>query len=79
MLKWRDFLDGVEKREDLESLVEELSEDIKLIKPRTMNEEVRLSTIDGLMAKILKEARKLSRKNEILQKKISILEEDKDL
>ena len=66
MLKWRDFLDGVEKREDLESLVEELSEDIKLIKPRTMNEEVRLSTIDGLMAKILKEARKLSRKNEIL-------------
>jgi|TARA_A100000172_G_scaffold60565_1_gene40038 hypothetical protein len=79
MLKWRDFLDGVEKREDLESLVEELSEDIKLIKPRTMNEEVRLSTIDGLMTKILKEARRLSRKNEILQKKISILEEDKDL
>lgn len=79
MLKWRDFLDGVEKREDLESLVEELSEDIKLIKPRTMNEEVRLSTIDGLMTKILKEARKLSRKNEILQEKISILEEDKDL
>ena len=79
MLKWRDFLDGVEKREDLESLVEELSEDIKLIKPRTMNEEVRLSTIDGLMTKILKEARRLSRKNEILQKQISILEEDKDL
>lgn len=79
MLKWRDFLDGVEKREDLESLVEELSEDIKLIKPRTMNEEVRLSTIDGLMTKILKEARKLSRKNEILQEKISILEEDRDL
>ncbi len=79
MLKWRDFLDGVEKREDLESLVEELSEDIKLIKPRTMNEEVRLSTIDGLMTKILKEARRLSRNNEILQTKISILEEDKDL
>ena len=79
MLKWRDFLDGVEKREDLESLVEELSEDIKLIKPRTMNEEVRLSTIDGLMTKILKEARKLSRKNEILQEKISILEEDREL
>jgi hypothetical protein len=44
-----------------------------------LNEEVRLSTIDGLLAKISKEARRLSRKNEILQKKISILEEDRNL
>ena len=79
MSRWRDFLEGVERKEDIESLIEELSGDIKLIKPRTLNEEVRLSTIDGLMTKILKEARKLSRKNEILQKKISILEEDRDL
>jgi hypothetical protein len=79
MSRWRDFLEGVERKEDIESLIEELSGDIKLIKPRTLNEEVRLSTIDGLMTKILKEARKLSRKNEILQKKISILEEDREL
>jgi hypothetical protein len=79
MSRWRDFLEGVERKEDIESLIEELSEDIKLIKPSTLNEEVRLSTIDGLLAKISKEARRLSRKNEILQKKISILEEDRDL
>jgi len=79
MSRWRDFLEGVERKEDIESLIEELSQDIKLIKPSTLNEEVRLSTIDGLLAKISKEARRLSRKNEILQKKISILEEDRDL
>ena len=79
MSRWRDFLEGVERKEDIESLIEELSQDIKLIKPSTLNEEVRLSTIDGLLAKISKEARRLSRKNEILQKKISILEEDREL
>jgi hypothetical protein len=79
MSRWRDFLEGVERKEDIESLIEELSQDIKLIKPSTLNEEVRLSTIDGLLAKISKEARRLSRKNEILQKKISILEEDINL
>jgi hypothetical protein len=79
MSRWRDFLEGVERKEDIESLIEELSQDIKLIKPSTLNEEVRLSTIDGLLAKISKEARRLSRKNEILQKKISILEEDRNL
>jgi hypothetical protein len=56
MSRWRDFLEGVERKEDIESLIEELSEDIKLIKPSTLNEEVRLSTIDGLLAKISKEA-----------------------
>ena len=45
MSKWHDFLDGVEKKQDLGTLLEQLSEDIRLIKPRTMNEEVRLSTI----------------------------------
>ena len=79
MSRWRDFLEGVERKEDIESLIEELSQDIKLIKPSTLNEEVRLSTIDGLLAKISKEARRLSRKNEILQKKISILEEDRNI
>ena len=59
MSKWHDFLDGVERREDLGSLLEQLSEDIKLIKPRSINEEVRLSTIDGILSEIRLKTRKL--------------------
>ena len=79
MSRWRDFLDGVEKREDLSSLLEQLREDIRLIKPRTMNEEVRLSTIDGMLSEIRLKTRKLEHENKVLLDKIAILEEDLDL
>ena len=79
MSRWRDFLDGVEQKKDLNSLLVRLSEDIKLIKPRTLNEEVRLSTIDGLLAEIRLKARRLEHENKVLLNKIAILEEDLDL
>ena len=79
MSKWHDFLDGVERKEDLGSLLEQLSEDIRLIKPRTMNEEVRLSTIDGVLSEIRLKTRKLEHENKVLLDKIAILEEDLDL
>ena len=79
MSKWHDFLDGVERKEDLGSLLEQLSEDIRLIKPRTMNEEVRLSTIDGMLSEIRLKSRKLEHENKVLLDKIAILEEDLDL
>jgi len=79
MSKWHDFLDGVERKEDLGSLLEQLSEDIRLIKPRTMNEEVRLSTIDGMLSEIRLKTRKLEHENKVLLDKIAILEEDLDL
>tara|TARA_R100000278_G_C5462284_1_gene161347 strand:+ start:301 stop:546 length:246 start_codon:yes stop_codon:yes gene_type:complete len=79
MSKWRDFLDGVEIKQDLGSLLEQLSEDIRLIKPRTMNEEVRLSTIDGILSEIRLKTRKLQHENKVLLDKIAILEEDLDL
>jgi len=79
MSRWRDFLDGVEQKKDLHSLLIRLSEDIKLIKPRTLNEEVRLSTIDGLLAEIRMKTRRLEHENKVLLDKIAILEEDMDL
>ena len=79
MSKWRDFLDGVEIKQDLGSLLEQLSEDIRLIKPRTINEEVRLSTIDGILSEIRLKTRKLQHENKVLLDKIAILEEDLDL
>jgi len=79
MSKWHDFLDGVERKQDLGSLLEQLSEDIRLIKPRTMNEEVRLSTIDGMLSEIRLKTRKLEHENKVLLDKIAILEEDLDL
>jgi len=76
MSRWHDFLDGVEIKQDLGSLLESLSEDIKLIKPRTLNEEVRLSTIDGMLSEIRLKTRKLEHENKVLLDKIAILEED---
>ena len=79
MSRWHDFLDGVEIKQDLGSLLEQLSEDIRLIKPRTINEEVRLSTIDGILSEIRLKTRKLQHENKVLLDKIAILEEDLDL
>lgn len=79
MRKWRDFLDGVELKRDLESLIENLYYDIKLFKPRTLNEEVRIHSIEGIISEIKLKVRQLKHENEILKNKIAILEEDMDL
>ena len=79
MSKWHDFLDGVERKQDLDTLLSDLTSDLKLIKPRTLNEEVRLSTIDGLLVEIRLKARRLEQENKVLLNKIAILEEDLDL
>ena len=79
MRKWRDFLDGVELKRDLERLVVNLYYDIKLFKPRTLNEEVRIHSIEGTISEIKLKVRQLKHENEILKNKIDILEEDMDL
>jgi hypothetical protein len=79
MSKWRDFLDGVERKEDLESLIEEVSSEIDRIKPRTILEEDRLNNIKKVISEIKLSVRKLEHSNRILENKVSILEEDMDL
>lgn len=79
MRKWRDFLEGVELKKDLESLIESLYYDLKLFKPRTLNEEVRMQTVEDTLSEIKLKARQLTHENEILKNKIAILEEDLDL
>ena len=79
MSKWHDFLQGVEIKKDLDSLLQQLGTDLKLIKPHTLNEEVRLSTIDGMITEIRLKARRLEQENKVLLNKIAILEEDLDL
>lgn len=79
MSKWRDFLDGVERKEDLESLIEEVSSEIGCIKPRTILEEDRLNNIKKIISEIKLSVRKLEHSKRILENKVSILEEDMDL
>jgi len=79
MSKWRDFLDGVERKEDLESLIEEVSSEIDRIKPRTILEEDRLNNIKKVISEIKLSVRKLEHSKRILENKVSILEEDMDL
>jgi len=79
MSKWRDFLAGVERKEDLESLIEEVSSEIDLIKPKSVLEEDRLENIKKVISEIKLSIRKLTHKNNVLENKLSILEEDMDL
>jgi len=81
MSKWRDFLDGVPRKEDLESLIEEAQQELKLLKakPKSLSEEARLQAICDVLSEIKLKAREMKHTNEVLNKKVSILEEDLDL
>ena len=52
MSKWHDFLDGVQKKEDLESLIEEVQHELKRLKGRSLNEETRLHDICNALVEI---------------------------
>jgi hypothetical protein len=79
MSRWRDFLDGVEPKRDLESLLENIQAEIKDIKPRSLNEEVKLASINDNITEARLKVKKLKSDNLILKNKVSILEEDLDL
>tara|TARA_B100001248_G_C27338762_1_gene435171 strand:+ start:832 stop:1071 length:240 start_codon:yes stop_codon:yes gene_type:complete len=79
MSKWTDFLDGIERKDDLVSLIEEISNELSLVKPRTLSEETRLTNIETVLAEAKLKARELEHKNNVLNNKIAILEEDIDL
>jgi hypothetical protein len=79
MSRWRDFLDGVEPKRDLESLLENIQAEIKEIKPRSLNEEVKLESIKESITEARLKVKKLKNDNLVLKKKVSILEEDLDI
>ena len=79
MSKWRDFLDGVEPRRDLESLLETLDAELKELKARSLTEEARLSSIRDNLTEARLKVKKLKQENKVLLDKVSILEEDLDL
>jgi len=79
MSKWRDFLEGVPRKEDLESLIEEAQQELKMIKPKSLSEEARLHSICNVLSELKLKAREMKHTNEVLNKKVSILEEDLDL
>lgn len=70
---------GIERKDDLESLIEEISHEIGLLKSRNFLEENRLKKIKSLLSEIKLKGRKIAHQQTILENKISILEEDLDL
>lgn len=72
-------MDGVEPKRDLESLLENIQAEIKDIKPRSLNEEVKLASINDNITEARLKVKKLKSDNLILKNKVSILEEDLDL
>ena len=79
MSRWRDFLDGVEPKRDLESLLETLEAELKDIKPRSLTEESRLSSIRHNLIEARVKVKQLKHKNKVLLNKVAILEEDLNL
>ena len=79
MSQWRDFLDGVEPRRDLESLLETLEADLEKLKARSLTEETRLASIKDNLAEARLKVKKLKQENKVLLNKVAILEEDLDL
>jgi uncharacterized coiled-coil protein SlyX len=79
MSRWRDFLDGVEPRRDLESLLETLDAELKELKARSLIEEARLSSIRDNLSEARLKVKKLKQENKVLLNKVAILEEDLDL
>ena len=79
MSRWRDFLDGVEPKRDIESLLEVLEAELKDVKARSLVEEIRLSSIRDNLTEARMKVKQLKHKNKVLLNKVAILEEDLDL
>ena len=79
MSQWRDFLDGVEPKRDLESLLETLEAELNELKARSLTEEARLSSIRDNLTEARLKVKKLKQENKVLLNKVAILEEDLDL
>tara|TARA_R110000824_G_scaffold299320_2_gene487441 strand:+ start:190 stop:429 length:240 start_codon:yes stop_codon:yes gene_type:complete len=79
MSKWSDWVNGIEIKDDLESLVDEVRSELNSIKPKSLMEQDRLDSISKTLLEIKLKAKEVEHKNRVLKTKVDILEEDLDL
>lgn len=79
MPKWNEWIYGLEIKDDLETLLEEVRSEIKSIKTKNLIEQDKLDTIARILFEAKLKAKELEYKNRVLSTKISIIEEDLDL
>jgi len=77
MLKpnWRDFVNNVEKEENIVTLIEDVLSDISSLRPKTLNEDRKLKNLHHNLLEIKRRIHKMNTEIEISETKLSILEE----
>ena len=77
MLKpnWRDFVNNVEKEENIDTLIEDVLLDIASLRPKTLNEDRKLKNLHRNLLEIKRRIHKMNTEIEISETKLSILEE----
>jgi len=77
MLKpnWRDFVNNVEKEENIVTLIEDVLSDISSLRPKTLNEDRKLKNLHRNLLEIKRRIHKMNTEIEISETKLSILEE----
>ena len=77
MLKpnWRDFVNNVEKEENIDTLIEDVLSDISSLRPKTLNEDRKLKNLHRNLIEIKRRIHKMNTEIEISETKLSILEE----
>tara|TARA_R110002110_G_scaffold13372_1_gene64024 strand:- start:40 stop:279 length:240 start_codon:yes stop_codon:yes gene_type:complete len=79
MPKWNEWVDGIEIKDDLESLIDEVRSEVKNIKAKSIIQQDKLEAISKILFEAKLKAKELEFKNRVLKNKVSILEEDLNL
>ena len=72
---WRDFVNNVEKEENIDTLIEDVLSDISSLRPKTLNEDRKLKNLHRNLIEIKRRIHKMNTEIEISETKLSILEE----
>jgi phage shock protein A len=72
---WRDFVNNVEKEENIDTLIEDVLSDISSLRPKTLNEDRKLKNLHRNLLEIKRRIHKMNTEIEISETKLSILEE----
>ena len=72
---WRDFVNNIEKEENIDTLIEDVLLDISSLRPKTLNEDRKLKNLHRNLLEIKRRIHKMNTEIEISETKLSILEE----